>query len=151
MKKLLLISLAVLAAAMIGLGQTSAMEGKAVVYVYSYDVSAVGTIRKTVYLDGQPLADVTPKRYFIAVLEPGKHSLHWKSKKNGGIEYDFKAGTVTYLRAGWREGGIMIKANGLDLVAPENGAFDIKQLRPVDPKNIKDKDRAMLEIPKAGK
>lgn len=122
-------------------------EEKAVIYVYSFNVSALGTVRKTVYLDGQPLADVTPGRYFVAVIDPGEHELRWKEKNRGGISKEFKAGQVYYLRAGWNEGGMMIKTAGLDLVASENGSFDIKQLRPVDLKNIKDKHRAVPKLP----
>jgi len=126
--------------------QTPERAGKAIVYVYSYNVSALGTVRKTVYLNGKALADVTPGRYFISVIEPGKHEIHWKDKKRGGTLAEFEQGKTYYLRAGWNEGGITIKTAGLDLVAPDNGAFDIKQLRPVEAKNIKDPIRARRQL-----
>ena len=123
-------------------------DGKAIVYIYSFDVSALGNVRKIVSLDGKPLANVRPERYFIAVIEPGKHAIHWQDKKHGGIEMDFVAGMTYYLRAGWNEGGFMIKPKGLDLVAPENGAFDVKQMRAVDAGDLKDKLRATVAIAK---
>ena len=144
--KLVLVFLCLLLTSLTTDAQSNITDGKAVIYVYSYNVSAVGTVRKTVYLNDKPLADVTPGRFFIALVEPGTHSLRWAEKKRGGIETDFKAGTTYYLRAGWNEGGFVIKPSGLTLVAPENGSFDIKQLRPVEAKNIKDKDRAFLKL-----
>lgn len=144
---LLLLIAIVIAIGSISVTAQSSTETKAVIYVYSFNVSALGTVRKTVYLDGKPLADVTPGRYFVAVIDPGEHELRWKEKNRGGILKEFMAGQVYYLRAGWNEGGMMIKTAGLDLVAPENGSFDIKQLRPVEAKNIKDKDRAMPKLP----
>lgn len=143
--KILLMFCLTLGFALTAFGQIST-DGKAVIYIYAYDASAMGTVRKMVYMDDKELAQITPATYFIAVVEPGVHSLHFKEKKYGGIERDFKAGSITYLRAGWRESGMFIKPSGIDLVSPDNGVFDIKQLKPVDKKNIKDKDRAMLSL-----
>ncbi len=121
-------------------------DGKAVIYVYAYVIKSIGTVRKSLSLDGKKLAAVTPGRYFIAAIEPGLHSLHYQDKKRGGLEHDFKAGTILYIRADFRDNGFTIKANGLEFVGPETGSFDIKQLRPIEAKNIKDKERVMMKL-----
>lgn len=126
--------------------QDDPTKGKAVIYVYSYNVSALGTVHKTVYLDDKPLADVTPGRYFVAVVEPGNHTLSWKEKRRGGVAEEFEADTVSYVRAGWNEGGLFIKPAGLTLMPVQNGLFDIKQLRPVENKNIKDRTKAFVNL-----
>jgi hypothetical protein len=119
---------------------------QAAIYVYSFHANAIGTLRKSIMLDGKDVADITPGRYFILLVTPGKHSLHFKDKKRGGIERDFQAGTVSYLRVGWSE-GVTIKPSGIDLVSNDNGAFDVKQLRPVVEKNIRDTSRVKVALP----
>lgn len=147
MRVLLLICLTFAGSGLV-IGQ-EAPKDKAVVYVYAYVLGSgsIGTVRKSLLLDGKKLAAVTPGRYFIGVIEPGLRSLHYDDKKRGGLEYDFKAGTISYVRADFRDNGFTIKANGLELVGKETGSFDIKQLRPVEMRNIKDKDRAMMALP----
>ena len=125
--------------------QTS-LSGKAVVYFYSLSTSTtLGQIRKPVFLDDLELADIRPERYFIVLVEPGKHSFHLKKKKFGGIEMNFETGKTYYLRIDWRTGGIVAPA-GITLVEAESGGYDIRQLRPVDEKNIENKEIVFREL-----
>lgn len=128
----------------------AAASDRAIVYFYSYStVTTLGQVRKPVYLDDDEICDIRPEHYFIAVIAPGKHAFHLKNKKFGGIEKEFAAGETYYLRMEWKAGGKLTPA-GISLVAPDSGAFDIKQLRPVDKKNIKDESIVFLSLPDAG-
>lgn len=114
---------------------------KATVYVYSYrHVRTLGRVAPPVYLDGKVLAKLDGARFFVVRLEPGTHSFHLKDKKRGGIELDFKAGETYYVRMDMREGTTVGPA-GLTLVPKENAEFDLKQMKPADKGDIKDKER----------
>jgi hypothetical protein len=46
----------------------------AIVYVYSFNSEkTLGTIHKEMLLDDKGVADMTPGRYFILIVEPGLH------------------------------------------------------------------------------
>jgi len=121
--------------------QDTAPTNKATVYVYSYrHVRTLGRVAPPVYLDGKVLAKLDGARFFVVRLEPGTHSFHLKDKKRGGIELDFKAGETYYVRMDMREGTTVGPA-GLTLVPKENAEFDLKQMKPGDKGDIKDKER----------
>lgn len=123
-------------------------EGKAIVYFYSLaTIRTIGQVKKPVFLDDKEIAEIRPERYFIALLDPGKHSFRLKNKKFGGIEMDFEAGKTYYIRIGWTSDGIL-KPTGISLIPVESGAYDIKHLRPVDAKNIKNREIAFTELTK---
>ena len=113
------------------------LKKKAIVYVYSYSTTTtLGQIRKPVFLDDKEIADIRPERYFIALIAPGKHSLHLKNKKFGGVEKEFEAGQTYYIRIDWRNNGMSVVPAGFVIVPADNGIFDLKQLKPVDKGNI---------------
>lgn len=121
-------------------------QNKAVVYFYSLKtIKTLGQVKKPVFLDDVEIAEVRPERYFVVVLAPGKHNFRLRDRKFGGIEMDFEAGKTYYLKMGWQADS-MLKPSGISRVEPESGAFDIKQLKPVDAKNIKDKSVAFTTV-----
>lgn len=121
--------------------QDATIANKATVYVYSYrHVRTLGRVAPPVYLDGKVMAKLDGARFFVVRLDPGMHSFHLKDKKRGGIEFDFKAGETYYVRMDMREGTTVGPA-GLTLVPKENAEFDLKQMRPADKGDIKDKER----------
>lgn len=122
------------------------LSGKAVVYFYSLKtIKTLGQVKKPIFLDDSEIADIRPERFFIVLLEPGKHNFRLKDKKFGGIEMEFEAGKTYYIKMGW-QADAMLKPSGISLSPLESGAFDIKQLKPVDRKNIKNKTIAFTEI-----
>jgi hypothetical protein len=124
----------------------SQTAGKAIVYVYTYSASTtIGTVRKPVFLDDKEIADIRPEKFFIALIEPGKHTFSLKNKKLGGIEKEFEAGKTYYLRVDWRSGA-KLSPQGFVSVNEENGAYDVRQLKPIDKKNIKDPNIAVLSL-----
>ncbi len=115
-----------------------ANEGKAIVYFYSLAASTtMGRVKKPVFLDDKEIAEIRPEHFFIVLVEPGSHVFRLKNKKFGGVEMDFQAGKIYYLRMGWATNGVL-KPTGITLVAAESGAYDVKQLEPVGKENIKD-------------
>jgi|SRR5687767_1229467 len=136
----------------VAFGQTSGRElsQKAVVYFYAPSPShtTLVQIKKPVFLDDKEIADIRPERYFIVVLEPGTHTFRMKNKKRvGGVEMNFEAGKTYYIRVSWTSGNVVFPV-GLTRIEPESGAFDIKQLKPVKPENIKEQSYVFTEIPK---
>lgn len=122
----------------------SKTEGKAIVYVYSNKTTTTfGMVKKPVFMDDMELADVRPAHYFIVLVDPGKHSFHLKKKKFGGVEMDFEAGKTYYLRLEWRNHTMI---GNFGIVAPENAAFDLKQMKPVDQNNIKNTKLVVLTL-----
>jgi len=123
--------------------------GKSTVIVYSLSTSTtLGQVRKPIFLDDKEIADVRPEHFFVAMIPAGKHTLNLKNKKFGGIERDFEAGKTYYLRIDWRNNGMALVPQGFVIVPEENGAFDVRQLKPIDTGNIKDKSLISLQLPK---
>ena len=122
-------------------------DSYSVVYVYSLATHATfGKIQPSVFVDEKEVAQIRPNRFFILKLAPGDHEIHFKkSKKRGGIAMEFEAGKIYFLRVNWKTGGT-IRAEGFDLTTIESARYDLKQLKPIDDKNIKDKDRVSTKV-----
>jgi hypothetical protein len=119
--------------------QQSLRSDRATVFVYSYrHVRTLGRVAPPVYLNEKMLAKLDGARFFVVTLEPGIYKFHLKDKKRGGIEAEFKAGQVYFIRMDMREGTTVGPA-GLTLVPKENAQFDLKQMKPINDKDIKDR------------
>ncbi|HEX8131477.1 MAG TPA: DUF2846 domain-containing protein [Pyrinomonadaceae bacterium] len=130
---------------------TATQAEKATVYVYSYKhIKTLTRVDPPVYLDGKVLAKLDGARYFIVKLDPGTHTFHLKDKKRGGLEMEFKAGETYYIRMEKSEGTI-VHAAGLVLMPKENATFDMKQMRPINLSDIKDRSVVVTEYPPAQK
>ncbi|MBA3769936.1 MAG: hypothetical protein H0X08_05485 [Blastocatellia bacterium] len=77
----------------------------AVVYVYSLTVPSFRARKPMVFLDGKEMAEIRPEHYFIALLDPGKHSIHFKKHLNAGaLKWNFKlVKSVTFVSDGKSE------------------------------------------------
>ncbi|MGI8669206.1 MAG: DUF2846 domain-containing protein [Aridibacter sp.] len=128
--------------------ETAPVESeKATVYVYSLAThTTLGRIKPSVFVDTKEVAQIRPNRFFVLYLEPGNHEIHFKkSKKRGGIEMEFKAGETYYLRVNWKAEGT-VRAEGFDIMKIESARYDLKQLKPIDDDNIKDKNRVSTKL-----
>jgi hypothetical protein len=140
--KTLIITLLILTFSFTAFGQAA----RAIVYVYSYAAgTTLGTVKKPIFLDDKEIAEIRPAKFFIAQIEAGKHTFRLKNKKFGGIEMNFEPGETYYIRMNWQSDGKLMPA-GLALIGKESGAYDIKQLKPVDKKNIKDSSIVVTEL-----
>jgi hypothetical protein len=122
----------------------SKTEGEATVYVYQLrHVRTLGKVAPPIYLDDTLIAKLDGSRFFIVKVNPGEHTFRTKEKKRGGIQIDFKSGQTYYVRMDMREGA-SVGVAGFTLVAPEQGAYEIKQLKPISQGDIKDKEHVRL-------
>jgi Protein of unknown function (DUF2846) len=113
-------------------------ESVAKVYVYQLKhVKTLGRVAPPVYLDDKEIAKLDGERFFVVRLAPGRHTFRLKDKKRGGIEMEFKAGETYYVRMEMRE-GTTVGPSGLTLVPLENATYELKQMKPIKPKDIKD-------------
>ena len=127
--------------------ETAKTEEKVTVYIYSLATqSTLGRIKPSVFVDSEEIAQIRPNRFFVIHLEPGNHEIHFKkSKKRGGIEMEFRAGNTYYLRVNWKAEGT-VRAEGFDIVQLDSARYDLKQLKPIDDDNIKDKSRVSTKL-----
>lgn len=119
-------------------GQAAASDlpdSPAWVYVYRYKEDGGGG--QPVFCDERPLAQLDNGRYFLAKLKAGRHAFR-SSDKQSGIELDLKAGQKYYIRVELPV--VALNPHGrVILVPPEQGGYEVKNLRPVDSRKIKDK------------
>lgn len=117
---------------------TSSNESKATVYFYRYKQYVGSALSPSVYCDEGELARMENGRFFAAKLTPGKHVLR-SNDKQSGIEAELKGGQEYYVRVELVPGAW--KGHGrLTLVQPEQGAYEVKKLKPLDAEMVKDKE-----------
>lgn len=106
------------------------------VYIYRYKQFVGSALSPSVYCDDTELARIENGRFFAAKLASGKHTFH-SNDKQAGIDVDLKSGQDYYIRVEIAAG--MMKGHGrLSLVAPEQGSYEIKKLKPLDGDKVKD-------------
>jgi len=116
-------------------------DSQATVYIYRYKQFVGSALSPSVYCDDNELARMTNGRFFAAKLSAGKHIFH-SNDKQAGIDVDLKAGQDYYIRVELATG--MMKGHGrLVLVAPEQGGYEIKKLKPLDADKIKDSEHVI--------
>lgn len=116
------------------------------VTVYIYKAPHARTLWRAafpVYADEKQIATLDGGRYFVARFPPGLHTFRSKNKKQGGVEIELKAGEVYYLRMETEEGVSVGKAR-ITLVQKEQGGYDVKQMKPIKDKDIK--DRTVVDV-----
>jgi len=106
--------------------------------VYRYKQFAGKGLRPSIYCDDKDVARLQSGRYVTLELAPGTHTFR-SNDKQSQIELDLKPGQEYYLRIDIAAG--FWKGHGrLTLVLPEQGAGELKQMKPVDAGMIKDKE-----------
>src|SRR5216684_372934 len=113
-----------------------AKPSKATVYVYRYKQFVGSALAPSVYCDETELARAENGRYFVAKLAPGKHVFR-SNDKQAGIDTDLKPGQDYYIRVELATG--FMKGHGrLVSVAPEQGSYEIKNLKALGADKVKD-------------
>lgn len=116
-------------------------DPQATVYIYRYKQFVGSALSPSVYCDETELARMDNGRFFTAKLSSGKHAFH-SNDKQAGIDVDLKGGQDYYIRVEIAAG--MMKGHGrLILVAPEQGAYEIKKLKRLDSDKIKDSEHVV--------
>jgi hypothetical protein len=111
-------------------------DSQATVYIYRYKQFVGSALSPSVYCDESELARMENGRFFVAKLAPGKHVFR-SNDKQAGIDVDLKAGQVYYVRMELATG--FMKGHGrLVAVAPEQGSYEVKNLKPLSADKVKD-------------
>ncbi|MGA9672825.1 MAG: DUF2846 domain-containing protein [Terracidiphilus sp.] len=115
---------------------SASKDSQATVYIYRYKQYVGSALSPSVYCDETELARMDNGKFFVAKLSPGKHVFH-SNDKQSGIDQDLAGGHDYYIRVELVAG--MMKGHGrLVSVAPEQGAYEIKQLKPLATDKVKD-------------
>lgn len=109
------------------------------VYFYRYKQFVGSAISPSVYCDEIQFARMENGRYFMVSLPPGKHAFR-SNDQQSGIELDAKEGQDYYIRVEIAPG--FAKGHGRLVATPsEQGSYEIRKLKPLDPDKIKDAAR----------
>jgi hypothetical protein len=111
-------------------------ESQATVYIYRYKQFVGSALSPSVYCDENELARMDNGKFVVTKLAPGKHVFR-SNDKQAGIDTDLKAGQNYYIRVELATG--FMKGHGrLVSVAPEQGSYEIKNLKPLGADKVKD-------------
>ena len=112
------------------------------VYIYRYKQFVGKALSPSVYCGDNELARMDNGRYFVVSLAPGKYLFH-SNDKQAGIDLDLKPGEKYYIRVEIATG--FMKGHGrLVSVVPEQGSYEIKNLKPLDGDKVKDTQHVTL-------
>ncbi len=122
--------------------QASASDNKATLYVYRYKQFVGKALSPSVYCDEAELARMVNGRYFTVKLDPGKHSFR-SNDKQSGIDLNMNGGQSYFIRVEIATG--FLKGHGrLTLMAGEQAAYELKQLKPLDDDKVVDKGKVSI-------
>lgn len=117
-------------------------DAQATVFVYRYKQFVGSALSPSVYCDETELARIENGRFFLVKLPAGKHVFR-SNDKQAGIDVDLKPGEKYYIRVELATG--FMKGHGrLTSVAPEQGSYEIKNLKPLDNDKVKDTQHVTL-------
>jgi len=122
----------------------SGADDKAVVYVYrNRNSSGPPPNSPSVFCDQQELARMQNGRYFSIRLDAGKHSFR-STEGQSMADLDVKAGQTYYIRG--EVVPVRLKPRGrLTLMSSEQGASEVRMLKPIDSGMVKDNVRVLLD------
>ena len=122
---------------------------KATVYIYRYRDGGGKWGKMPVYVDEKEVAKVLSGTYFILQLPPGKHTIR-STIKTSGMETDFKAGQVEYIRVQVANMSLFRWGGRIDQVMPDQGKFEVKAFKYLQPDKITDKKLVLSAAPASG-
>jgi len=140
-----LLSVNVVIAAAQESSSAGASSAKATVYVYRYKQFVGAALAPSVYCDDVELARMENGRYFMATLEPGKHTFR-SNDPQSGVVLEMKAGEQYYMRVEIATG--FMKGHGrLVLMPREQASYELvsTKLKPLDTNKVADKERVSVE------
>jgi len=125
-----------------GSSVSQSKDSEATVYIYRYKQFVGKALSPSVYCDENELARMENGRFFVVTLPAGKHVFR-SNDKQAGIDVDLTAGEKYYVRVEIATG--FMKGHGRVVsVAPDQGAYEIKTLKPLDSDKVKDTQHVTL-------
>ena len=123
--------------------ESATSNPSAIVYVYRYKQFVGYAVEPSVYCNEVQLARMDNGRYFKVVLSPGRYTFR-SNDKQSGVEMELKGGEEYYLRVEIVQG--LLKQRGrVVLMAREQGAYEIKKLKPLGLNKVKDRERVVVD------
>jgi hypothetical protein len=105
-------------------------------YIYRHRRYEGAALKPSVYVDDKEMARAENGRFFVAHLNPGKHSIR-SNDKASGMDIDMQAGGEYYVRVDMQTG--FWKGHGrLTMIMSEQGSYEVKQTKPLSDGDIKD-------------
>jgi len=115
---------------------SSASPSMATCYLYRPRVYRGSAVRIGIFIDSTMAANLVNGRWVALQVPPGHHTIRPKDDQNGA-EVDMEAGKEYYFKTSWGEPGMFHGAHKLLVpVMKEQGAYEIKQLKPLDQQDI---------------
>lgn len=124
-------------------GPAPADGAKATVYIYRRKNFSSRNLQPSVYVDGEEVARMDDGKYVALRLAPGKHTVE-VNKGHSGAEIDMKAGEEYYFRVDYTTGFLKARSK-IDFLQKEQGALEIKKMKPLEDKWIKDRARVVAD------
>jgi hypothetical protein len=122
------------------------VPGTATVYIYkTWHAATLWRAAFAVYLDDKMIVRLDRGIYCVVHISPGTHQLSTKDKKSGGLEINFEAGKIYYVRM-QTDTGAQVTHPRLSIPTPEESTFDLKQMKPIATGDIKDKTVASVPV-----
>ena len=114
----------------------SRTEGMAKCVLYRHRLYRGSAVRIGLYIDNVQAANLVNGRWVSLDVPAGHHTINPKDNQSG-LEMDLEAGKTYYVLAFWGEEGMWHGAHKVvTLISPEQGAYEIKQLKPLDDKDV---------------
>ncbi len=126
-----------------GQSEDKSERSNSVVYFYRYKQFIGYTVEPSVYYNEVQLARMDNGRYFKVVLNPGKYTFR-SNDKQSGIEMELKSGEEYYIRVEIVQ-GLWSQKGRLVLMAKEQGAYEIKKLKPLSKSKIRDDKKVVID------
>ena len=106
----------------------------AIVHFYRYKQFQGSALKPSIYCDGQELGRMQNGRVFDVHVAPGSHTFY-ANDKQAGAAVDLEPGKEYYFRTDLQVG--MWKGHfRLTMVMPDQGKYDVANLKPADPDNV---------------
>jgi hypothetical protein len=119
---------------------TKSSKGR--IYFYRIKQFTGSALEPSVFCDDKELARMDNGRYFAVDLEPGEHTCRMGDKQTGFL-LDVKAGEEYYAKV-TLEAGFWKGHGRLTLLQKEQGAFEMKKVKPLDANKVK--DRSLVSV-----
>jgi len=105
-------------------------------YLYRPRVYRGSAVRIGIFIDSTMAANLVNGRWVALQVPAGHHTIRPKDDQNGA-EVDMEAGKEYYFKTSWGEPGVFHGTHKLLVpVMKEQGAYEIKQLKPLDQQDI---------------
>ena len=118
-------------------------ESQAIVYVYRRKEFQTRSLQPSVFIDETEVARIDDGKYFYIKLDPGKHKVY-VNKGFSGAALDMKPGRKYYFRVIYKPGFWKARSE-MEYVTFEQGQLEIANMKPLEAKWIKDKDRVKVD------